>query len=411
MFLTVDPTFNKTEVSVILPASKSQSNRALIIKALSSTDLEIENLSAAEDTLLLKMALEALSPVININHSGTALRFLCAFLCLQKGVFVLTGSSRIKKRPIKELVFILRQLGAQIEFTENDNFAPLKITGNPHFEGGKVELDSTISSQFTSALMMIAPCLKNGLELQLTGDAVSSSFVNLTKEMMEYQGIQVIQENHSILIANQKYNNRKIKIESDFASASYWYSILLVSSHVDKIYVNNLCKKSTQPDKKVIEIFSLLGIESNFQEKNLTISKNRKFILPVRIELDLQDAPDLAQTIMCVCSVLNIELFLTGLSTLPNKETNRLLAMKLELKKFGIKVTINSESSIHQSGLFQQNRDVIIETYDDHRMAMAFSCFMFANQGVNIKDPAVVNKSYPGFWEEISKISNLVYTN
>lgn len=402
---------NKLSINleIDLPSSKSQSNRALMIQALSESHIEIHNLSDAEDTLVLRNALLSKNSTIDIHYSGTAFRFLCAYLSIQKSEFILSGSERIQERPISNLVNALRSLGAKIEYINKQNYAPLRISGNSELAGGVVELDASISSQFVSALMMIAPVIRNGLSIILQNAIVSNSFIELTAEMMRKQGIVINNDSKLIQIKQQKYNSDSIYIEADFASASYWYAIFLASDQLHTLSFNNLCKKSKQPDKKLIEIFNEFGIESIFKDKILTIHKKADFIQKKNLEFDLLDSPDLAQTIMCICAILNIQLVLTGLKTLPSKETDRLQAMKSELKKFEVEVTILKDFSIEQKGNFIANPNAKIETYSDHRMAMSFACTVFKNKKINIQDPDVVRKSYPNFWNEFMKVADIKF--
>lgn len=404
------PIFCSQTSRIKLPASKSQSNRALIISGLSSNPAEIDNLSEADDTCILKDILENPRAIIDVQHTGTAFRFLTAFLTMQQGEFVLTGSERLQKRPIKELVDTLIMLGAHIEYIEHQAYAPLKIKGNGPLKGGKVEIDSEISSQFISALLMIAPKMKNGLNLKLKGNSVSYSFIDLTLNMMKNQGIQILGTKSNIKIKPQEYCDTRIDIESDFASASYWFSILTQLPIGTKFIFQNFSAHSAQPDKMVIQIFSPLGIKSEIIENQLTIERCSSPTVN-NLDIDLELAPDLAQTIMATCAALEIPLRISGLSTLPLKETNRLLAMQTELRKFGIELIIHPDYSIQQSGSFTRNNETIVETYKDHRMAMSFASIFIKNNGININDPEVVSKSYPGFWQELEKFAKIEFKN
>ncbi len=393
-----------------LPSSKSQSNRALIIRNLAPVPLNIYNLSASDDTIVLKKALENPQKSLDIGHAGTAFRFLTAYLSMQNGEFILSGSDRIRQRPIKELVDALNHLGADIQYLEKVNYAPLRIDARGPLNGGIIEIDSSISSQFISALLMLAPKMMNGLVIILNGNSVSYSFIELTIDMMRNQGIQILGTKKNIIIKPQEYNHFSINIESDFASASYWFSILTQLPLGTRFVFENFKENSIQPDKVVLKLFSSLGITSEIKE-NLLIIEHQSAPLIKYLNIDLELAPDLAQTMMVTCAALEIPLKITGLSTLPLKETNRLLAMQTEMKKFGVDVVINSDYSIHQSGKFIPNKNAAVETYKDHRMAMSFASIFIKNKGININEPEVVSKSYPGFWKELEKFANIEFKN
>ncbi|MEP7196871.1 MAG: 3-phosphoshikimate 1-carboxyvinyltransferase [Saprospiraceae bacterium] len=391
-----------------LPLSKSQSNRALIIHYLTESQTELPPLSEAQDTQLLKGALLDLNKLIDVHHAGTAFRFLTALLCIVDGKRILTGSFRLQQRPIGPLVEILRSLGSKIEYIEKEAYPPLLIEGNSNLHGGNISIDSSISSQFISALMMIGPKLKNGLTIHLLGKTVSSPYINLTAQMMKKSGASVNLQDKLITISPISYKQNKFHIESDYAAASYWYSLLVFLPEGTEIFMQGLGKDSFQADKNVIEIYAELGIKSDFVNDRLLISKIKNFVPNNNLKFDMNDSPDLAQTLVCTCAGLGINLQLTGLSTLKLKESDRRLALKTELIKFGIFVDLNVEDSLMLRGKFIKNKDAIINTYNDHRMAMSFAPLMICNSGIKIDDSQVVEKSYPNFWKEMQKFASII---
>ncbi|MCC6815646.1 MAG: hypothetical protein IT267_04485 [Saprospiraceae bacterium] len=395
-------------IFIQLPASKSQSNRALIIQALSEEKPIIQNLSQAEDSLILEKILKGKAHLINVGHAGTTLRFLCAYLCIHKGEFILNGSDRLKQRPIQDLVEALKALKAEVLYLEKDKFIPIKIIGNPRLKGGEIELNASLSSQFLSSLLMIAPCLTEGLKIKILDKLASPAFVELTVNMMQSQGVKCEVSENTYYVKKQKYNNATINIESDYTSVSYWFSVLaIIPSDVEFVF-DNITQPSTQPDSIVVKIFEEIGISSNFKNNKLFIRKTSNFSKPKKLKFNLESCPDLTQSIMCTCAALNIELELNGLYTLPFKESDRLSSMKIELAKFAIHVEIIDQNTIIQTGEFVKNTNAIIETYSDHRMALSFAPLLFINGYININHPDVVKKSYPEFWKEFSKISKIV---
>ncbi len=374
------------ECEIDLPASKSISNRLLIIQSLSKKRFKIENLSDSDDTKSLKKALDSKENIIDIGHAGTSFRFLTSYLSIKDGKrFILTGSERIKERPIKELVTVLEKMGAKIEYLENDGFAPLTIKGT-RLEGGKVEINGDVSSQFITSILLIAPTLEKGIELKIKGELVSKPYVTMTLKLMNRFGIESSWENNIIKIASQHYIAKDYKVEADWSAASFWFEIAALSKNCN-IKLNGLQQDSIQGDKKSIDIFCNLGVDSKFKDGKLILTKNQT-ISACKI-YNLIETPDLYQPLRCTLFSENITANFSGSHTLKYKETNRIMSVDTELKK------INSTR--------------IIDTYKDHRMAMSFTplCLKFGELQIN--DVEVVNKSYPNFWIDLQKAVFTIY--
>ena len=382
-----------------ISGSKSISNRLLILKYLFS-GITIKNLSNSDDTKVLEKHLKKPSTIIDIGHAGTAMRFLTAFLAIKEDQqFILMGSERMKKRPIKILVDSLNKLGSNITYTKKKGYPPIKI------KGGEIILNSNISSQYITALILIAPVLKEGLKIFLDGLVTSKPYITMTLSLLSDLGIKNKFEKNIIVInPTKKINELIYSVESDWSSLSYYYSIVALSKN-SKINVGNFYEKSTQGDRKLVEIYSKLGVDTKFLKKEgrVILSKKPGFRSPKKITLHLVDNPDIAQTILVTCLGLGILCNISGLHTLKIKETNRLKAMKNELKKLGADVKIKSES-ICLLPLKKINKNISINTYDDHRMAMAFSPLALLVP-IKIKDPDVVSKSYPNFWKDLKSIN------
>ena len=363
-----------------LPSSKSISNRLLIIQALCKENFTIENLSDSDDTKYLQRAFLSQENIIDIEHAGTAFRFLTSYLSIQNGQeFILTGSDRMKERPIKELVEVLRKIGAKIDYMEKEGFPPLRIIGT-ELEGGKVEINGDVSSQFISSILLIAPTLKNGIELKIKGKIVSKPYLEMTLKLMQEFGIKWTWEENTITIKNQDYEAKNYSVESDWSAASFWFEIASLSEGCN-IKLNGLKKNSIQGDKKTIEIFNNLGVDSTFDNGTLILTKNQT-ISPFQT-YDLIETPDLYQPLRSTLFSKNIRGDFLGIQTLKGKETDRILSVETELKKL--------------------NSIKIIDTYQDHRMAMSFAplCLKFGELQIN--DVEVVSKSYPDFWQDLKK--------
>ncbi len=392
------------ELSIQLPASKSISNRALILNTLSYSPYEIENLSDCDDTEVMLRALESNESHFDVGAAGTSMRFLTAFLSKTVGEWSITGSERMKQRPIKILVDALNQLGAKISYLENDGYPPLKIYGSA-LMGGRIKLDGSVSSQYVSALMMIAPFMVNGIEIELVGEIISTPYILMTKKMMGDFGIEVNFDNNIIAIKEQNYKAIPYSVESDWSAASYWYEMLAINKK-GKIKLAGLNKNSLQGDSQVASIFENLGVKTTYLADGIEIeaTENWHSAKGEVFEYDFIEAPDLAQTVVVTCCANNIAFRFKGLKSLKIKETNRVLALITELKKFGFLLTEPNEGEIQWLGEKQDfSKNISIKTYDDHRMAMAFAPFALIHN-ITIENPEVVSKSYPNFWQEFDKI-------
>ncbi len=404
--LALDFTTAKIESkSIILSGSKSVSNRLLIINALYNSVLGIENLSNAEDTLLLKNALESNENTININHAGTAMRFLTAFYATQNDKEItLLGSERMHERTIEILVNALRNLGAKIEYLGNESFPPLKISGQK-INTNKVQIQAETSSQFLSALTLIGSKLKNGLEIVCKGKITSLPYLEMTIALQNQLGIATKLNENSIKIPfTEKIISQKIFVESDWSSASYWFSCVAIGN-IKSLQINYLYKKSTQGDAILHSLYEhYFGVKTTFHSHYITLSKIENFVFPEKITLEANAFPDLAQTLLVTALALKIPIEITGLHTLKIKETDRILAMQNELEKCGAKVS-TTENSIFGETYAEIEKNILIKTYNDHRMAMAFAPLSFKIP-LQIENPEVVEKSYPNFWKDFLSLKD-----
>ena len=387
---------------ITIPGSKSESNRLLILKGC-YPNISITNLSNSDDTVSLLKGIEQVDGIVDVHHAGTAMRFLTAYFASKKGVdIIITGSKRMQERPIRILVDALNDLGADIHYLKNKGFPPLKIIGTD-LNGSSVTLDAAISSQYISALMLIAPSLKNGLIINLAGEITSVPYIKMTLNLMRKVGFSGSFNTNRIQIkATNTIDSSRLNVESDWSSASYYYSIIALSRNLE-LTLNNFSKNSMQGDSKIISIFEKLGVETIFNKNdNSILLRHIKVEIIDCLSLNLNDTPDIAQTLAITCFGLGIHCKLEGLKTLKIKETDRLLALKTELEKLGANVTI-TEQSIEVFRSRKIIKNITIETYQDHRMAMAFAPLVF-KVPINILDPNVVTKSYTTFWEDLLKI-------
>ena len=387
---------------ITIPGSKSESNRLLILKGC-YPNISITNLSNSDDTVSLLKGIEQVDGIVDVHHAGTAMRFLTAYFASKKGVdIIITGSKRMQERPIRILVDALNDLGADIHYLKNKGFPPLKIIGTD-LNVSSVRLDAAISSQYISALMLIAPSLKNGLIINLAGEITSVPYIKMTLNLMRKVGVSGTFSNNKIQIKPIKtINSITVNVESDWSSASYYYSIIALSRNLE-LTLNNFSKNSIQGDSKIISIYEKLGVETIFNKNdNSILLRHIKTEIIDSLSLNLNDTPDIAQTLAITCFGLGIHCKLEGLKTLKIKETDRLLALKTELEKLGANVTI-TEQSIEVFRSRKIIKNITIETYQDHRMAMAFAPLVF-KVPINILDPNVVTKSYTTFWEDLLKI-------
>ena len=387
-----------------ISGSKSESNRLLILKQWYS-NLSLENLSDSDDTIHLQEALNSTKDVIDIGHAGTAMRFLTAYFSVLEGREVtLTGSDRMQNRPIKILVDSLRSLGAKIEYVDKEGYPPLKITGKKIVKD-EVNIKGNVSSQFISALVLIAPSLKNGLEIGLLEEITSRPYLEMTLDLLNQLGISTSWESNLIKISpNTKIANKTIVVESDWSSASYFYSLVALSEIGASVTLSSYNKISLQGDSCLVEIYKNFGVTTIFQNSSIILTKSVEILNENEVSLDLRNAPDLAQTIAVTCFGLGLACNLTGLHTLKIKETDRLMALKNELEKLGATIKITNKS-LHLEPSWQIKINCVIKTYNDHRMAMAFAPLSL-KVPITIEDADVVTKSYVGFWEDFENCFN-----
>ena len=393
---------NKTiDATINLPSSKSISNRALIINALNYSPYPLQNLADSDDTVVMLKALNSNSNKFDIGHAGTAMRFLTAFLAKIVGEWEITGSERMQQRPISILVDALKSLGAKIEYIKNEGFPPLKIYGW-HLTGKTIELDGSVSSQYISALLLIAPTIENGLTLKLSGEITSRSYIELTLKLMAKFGIQYRWEENEISVPEQKYFAREFTVEADWSGASYWYEILSMCDS-GAILLKNLLLDSLQGDANIAAWFTQFGVNSIQKSEGVLLVKSKN-ISPEKLIHDFIENPDVAQTMACLCVAKKIPFHFSGLKTLKIKETDRISALQNELAKFGAELTEPEPGELAWNGKINSEISQeypVIETYHDHRMAVAFAPMALAGYRLQISDPMVITKSYPGFWEDL----------
>ena len=397
-------TTQTTNGTVNLPASKSISNRLLLMRAVAGfTDVEIHNLSNARDTQILESILNNVphSKTIDVHDAGTVMRFLTAYLSCLEGEWILTGTERMQQRPIGALVNVLRNMGADIEYLKNENYPPLKIHGKK-LKGGKIEIDGSVSSQFISALLMTAPLFTEPLELHIKNELVSKPYVEMTLQLMQQWGANYEWKQNVIHIRNKPYQkpNEKVFVESDWSAASYFYSILLLAK-AGEITLPYLFKNSLQGDKVCASIFEQLGVSTTYTTNGIILKKTDKQ-LPHSFNYDFTKCPDIAQTLAVCCAAINIQANLHGLQTLSIKETDRISAIKTELEKFDVEVSTAKDSIEINSSFKAQDKRIC--TYNDHRMAMSFSPLALCGHEIEIENPTVVEKSFPHFWDELKKV-------
>ena len=397
----------RLDMTVNLPASKSISNRALIIHALSGGSTLPENLSDCDDTSVIIDALRTMPEEINIKAAGTAMRFMTAYLSVTPGTHILTGTERMKHRPIGILVDALRMLGANIEYIGEEGYPPIRITGST-LKGGLLEIHGNVSSQYISALLMIGPMLKDGLTLRLLDHIISRPYIDLTLWMMGEFGAEAEWTSaDTITVSPKPYKSRDYFIENDWSGASYWYEILALNGDPEsEIRLTGLMDGSKQGDSITRYIFSLLGVKTKLQSKKagipqtITLKKNGHCV--PKLEYDFVNCPDLAQTFVVACAAMNIPFHFTGLSTLKIKETDRIEALKTEMRKLGYVVKdIDGSELLWDGERCEPSLEQGIDTYEDHRMALAFAPYAMKHNGLVINNPQVVTKSYPHYWDHL----------
>lgn len=390
--------------SITLPSSKSISNRLLMIKAIGGLELDLENLSTAKDTVTLQQCLSVIkeTTVFDVGHAGTTMRFLTAYFASIEGERTLTGSNRMKQRPIAELVNCLRSLGAEITYLEQEGFPPLRVKGKK-LSGGKIKMNGGISSQYISALLMIASNLSEPLEIEFEGDLVSKPYIDMTIQLMNYFGADVNWKETSIYCNNKPYSSeeKSFTVEADWSSASYLYAIAALGKEAElKVY--GLQKRSLQADSMCVVLFDKFGIKSDFNDEYLLLTKTTNVITSQKNNFN--SCPDIAQTIAVVMAGKGVSGKLNGLKTLRIKETDRISALHNELQKLGIPTEVGKET-IEIDALFDpRTSNEAIHTYHDHRMALAFAPLALVLDHIDIDDPMVIEKSYPEYWEHLKQL-------
>ena len=426
--------------SIVLPSSKSISNRALAIGALAGSIASITNLSDCDDTEVMQRWLTERPSTVDVGAAGTSMRFSTALLAVGQGEHVITGSERMKNRPIKILVDALRRLGADISYVEKEGYPPLRIVGKGGLSYGSVSLPGNVSSQYISALMMIGPYLKDGLILTLTDKVISRPYIEMTMSLMRQFGAKVYwdcssdesngtvdepchsngtvdeylesnsaddksTESNVIIVEPGRYAVKSFNVESDWSAASYWYEMVALSSEGDaRVLLPGLYEDSLQGDSKGREVFSLLGVKTDYTKDGVLLSKKTREV--DTLEYDFVKMPDLAQTFVVTCCMMGVPFHFTGLESLKIKETDRIVALKNEMAKLGFDLEDRNDSELLWDGrrralTAEEYDSVAIDTYEDHRMAMAFAPVALVNGSIRINNPHVVSKSYPRYWDNL----------
>ena len=392
-----------TVPKIDLPSSKSISNRLLITQALSGNTIVLENLSEAEDTVLLQKALASNEETVNVGMAGTAFRFLTAYYSISNGTKILTGSERMLQRPIGVLVEKLKELGADITYLENDGFPPLKIVGK-RLNGGPLSIDASVSSQYISALLLIAPHLENGLQLSLKGEVVSFPYIDLTIDLQQQIGIDIKREGSLISVQNGAYtSNLQMVVEADWSSAAFFYQIVALSGK--SLFINNLSQTSRQGDVNCFKIFDELGVKTEFLKEGALLTQHTSQFQSI-LKLDMIETPDLIPPVVVVASQLYSKIAITGTKTLYIKECNRVAALKIELAKLGAElneVDGNCFEIQRSDKTVEEDKVISFLSYDDHRMAMSLAPLALKYK-IEIDSLDVVAKSFPMYWVEIMKV-------
>lgn len=386
---------------LVLPASKSISNRVQIINALSYNFEPIKNLSDCDDSKAMQRILNSNTNIFDVGHAGTTMRFLTAYLSKIVGEWTLTGSHRMKERPIGVLVDALNSIGAQISYLEKDGYPPLKIFGS-NLTGEEVELKGNTSSQYITALLLIAPTLEKGLKIKLKGKIVSRSYIEMTLNIMSEFGIKSEFKGQEIFVANQSYQRMPYTVEGDWSGASYWFAFMALADE-GKLYLEGLKRHSFQGDSGLLPVFEKLGVKAQFSKRGMFIEKMASDCK--KLKFDFNQMPDLAQTFAVCACLKNIPFHFTGLETLKIKETDRIFALITELGKLGYILSEPAEGELAWEGERKaEEENIVIETYHDHRMALAFAPIALLRSKVAIDSPDVVNKSYPTFWDQLKQL-------
>jgi 3-phosphoshikimate 1-carboxyvinyltransferase len=394
---------NPTVQGVIkeLSSSKSISNRALLLQALSNNQSVVRNLSAARDTQLMQRLVASPEKLINVLDAGTTMRFLTAYFALSGKNKILTGADRMKERPIGLLVDALRKIGATIDYLEKDGFPPIEVSGFSKQLTNQLEIPGHVSSQYISALMMAAPILQNGLTIHLQGTVGSAPYIRMTAELMKQFGIDILLDfkNGLVNIQHSTFKRAEVTVEADWSSASYWFAFVALA-HRGELTLPNVSDKSLQGDRVIVDIMDCLGVQSTFENGGIRLSKKQA---ANKLVWDFKDCPDLAQTVLPVCAAKGIAGEFTGLESLRIKETDRIAALQTELKKIGATLSEPSTGNWRLETEDIPSRSIAIQTYHDHRMAMGFAP-LATLLDLRIESPEVVNKSYPGFWDDMKLI-------
>ena len=391
------------ELEAGLPASKSIANRALVIAALCGVEKTLNNLSDCDDTQAVIRALSSGDEVKNIGAAGTAMRFLTAYYAISSESVIMTGTERMKNRPISILVEALRTLGAEIEYVEKEGYPPLKINGK-ELQGGELHVKGDVSSQYLSAILMIAPYTRDGIKLVIEGDLVSRPYLQMTLSLMMEFGVSYTWNENVIEILPTKYSPIEFTVENDWSAASYWYSIVALSEN-KSVKLKYLLSDSLQGDSKLKELYAPLGVETQFVDGGVVLSKNAEVVLPEIYDISLKEQPDLAQTLVVSCLLMNVPFKFSGLENLKIKETDRIAALINECRTLGFVLKEVASGTLSWDGeKCNPAREIMINTYEDHRMAMAFAPAVIRLESIIINEPDVVTKSYPSFWQEFQKV-------
>ncbi len=416
MTITIHAPISPFRGTIHLPSSKSISNRALTINALTGRrGILPDNVSDCDDTRVMIEWLKTMPSVIDIGAAGTAMRFSSALLAVTDGTRVITGSERMRHRPISVLVDALRQLGAEVEYTGEEGFPPLRITGHSNLPGGVIRLPGHVSSQYISALLMIGPVMQHGLTLHLEGDIISRPYIDLTLKMMrDFGGQACWTDERTITVAPQGYVATDYHVESDWSATSYWYEMVALSSGFE-VCLPVLFPDSYQGDSEVVRIFERLGVKTTFNTDNKGMSSVTLTKTPCtvkRLDYDFVNQPDLAQTLVVTCCMMGVPFRFTGLQSLRIKETDRITALEQELAKLGYHITDRDDSVMEWDGTKEEvNHPEPIDTYEDHRMAMSFAPCALVMKEISINNPQVVSKSYPRFWDDLRQAGFIINEN
>ena len=394
---------NDSCVEAGLPASKSIANRALVIAALCGAEDRLQNLSDCDDTQAVIRALSTVGGEKNIGAAGTAMRFLTAYYAISSESVVMTGTERMKNRPISILVDALRSIGADIEYMEKEGYPPLKINGRKLL-GGELRMQANVSSQYLSAILMIAPYTRDGVKLIIEGDLVSRPYLQMTLSLMQDFGVSYTWEDNVIDIKPSEYCSREFTVENDWSAASYWYSIVGLSEN-KTVRLKYLSPESLQGDSKLVELYKPLGVDTTFVDGGVILTKNLHTELPNFYDISLKQQPDLAQTLVVSCLLMNVPFKFSGLENLKIKETDRIAALINECRTLGFVLKEVESGVLSWDGeKCAPAEEIVIKTYEDHRMAMAFAPAVIRLGSMIVDEPDVVSKSYPSFWQEFQKV-------